>query len=107
MRTSRPLMLLGATLLALTTARCHCGSDDELSCSTLGATRCFSGNADWYPHGAVFQTCNKNWFAPNDPHAYVWMPGFCDCQGDGGDSANCGMTGLTCWSCYCYCPPVH
>ena len=107
MRTSRMLMLLGAALLALTTARCNCGHDDDLGCSTLGDTRCYSGNTQWYPHGAVYQTCIENEFDPGNPAVYVWNPEFCYVGGDGSGPFNCRTTGLTCWSGYCYCPPVH
>ncbi len=108
MKTSRMLMLLGAALLALTTARCNCGHNDEPACSPLGASRCYSGDPQRYPHGAVYQTCEKNWFDPDNPAVYTWLPEICDCLGDGGDSANCQeTTGLKCWTCICYCPPVH
>ena len=106
MRTSQMFVLLGAALLTLTTARCRCGGSEELDCSNVGDERCYSGNPQWYPHGAVFQTCNKNSF-DSTGQSKLWEPEWCLFSGDGGSSANCSSSGLICWDGYCYCPPVH
>ena len=89
------LMLLGAALLALTTARCNCGQGPSESnpnaCPTVGELRCspdtqvlqycfnFLGSFEWTP-----VPCNQ----------FVRCPGSTICQPGPIDGA-------------CYCLPVH
>jgi hypothetical protein len=103
------LMLLGAALLALTSTRCNCGYD----CHTLGEARCFNGTDPNFPHphGALYEICVENIFAPNDPKYWLYLPVFCSSlvdrgPGDGGSAEDC-PNNMPCWDHYCYCPPVH
>ena len=94
MKTSRMLLLFGAALLALTTARCNCGQgppeSNSMHCPTIGEFRC-------NPDNQVLQYCfnflGTGEWTPFPCTQFVKCPGSTICQ-----------PGPVEGTCYC---PVH
>ena len=93
------LVLLGAALLALTTARCNCGPEQyqDVDCQNPGEFRCYNGTdpAISHPHGSVFQRCKDL-----GSGIKLWFSEYCDAE------AFC-PAGTVCVDYDCYCTPAH
>ena len=93
MRTSRMLVLLGAALLALTTARCNCGSVEHADCASIAPGTPLASLPASEPLGYPSEYC---WPEPYDTEgSALWCCAKRDIRSDGG-VRDCGFGILDC-----------